>query len=76
MAGIERYYWFNRFVNAGANGVIPDDKNVMKFPDKLLTNEQMYWKSGIFQWMMPLGGYPSPHSIMAGQWTPGDEESQ
>lgn len=36
----------------------------------MFADGKTYWLSGLFKWMVPFGGRPSPHSIMTGQWRP------
>jgi len=63
MEGVKDYFWFSKIVMQGATDVLSD-------PDKLVDSGKVYWLSGIFKWMVPLGGLPSPHSIVTGQWRP------
>lgn len=53
-----------------------NDKTVVGDPDKLVADGRTYFMSGIFKWMVPFSGRPSPHAIITGQWTPSKEEMQ
>lgn len=62
MQGIKEYFWFSKIVEKTSTSVGD--------PDKLVANGVTYWLSGLFKWMVPFGGRPSPHSIITGQWRP------
>jgi len=66
LQGMEQYFWFNNIVEATGDNV------VLKTPEKIFAvdNVVYYWLSGIFRWMVPFDGKPSPHAIMTGQWKP------
>jgi hypothetical protein len=34
-----------------------------------------YWLSGVYKWMVPMGGRPAPHNIMTGLWEPSAKDA-
>lgn len=50
------------------------DLKVVKDPDMIADNARTFFLSGIFKWMVPFGGRPSPHAIIIGQWKPSKDE--
>jgi len=62
MEGAKEYFWFSKIAE-GKNTSVAD-------PDKVFADGKTFWMSGIFKWMVPFNGRPSPHSIITGQWRP------
>jgi len=62
LEGAKEYFWFSKIAE-GSNNAVAD-------PDKVFADGKTYWMSGLFKWMVPFGGRPSPHSIITGQWRP------
>jgi len=46
----------------------------MQNPELLAKDGSLYWETALYKWMVPDGGMPSPHAIMAGQWQPSEAD--
>lgn len=65
--GADQYYWFSQ--------IVAGDSSYFFAPEKVATDPNAFWLSGLMRWMIPLDGKPSPHAIIMGQWEPTDVEA-
>jgi hypothetical protein len=66
MAGVAEYLQFSKTLET-------DDASVAD-PRAALRDPKTYWMSGLWKWMTPLNGRPSPNNVITGLWEAGEEE--
>jgi len=66
MAGVAEYLQFS--------ATLETDNASVADPRSALRDAKTYWMSGLWKWMTPLNGRPSPNNVITGLWEAGEEE--